>query len=340
MKDCSRIKHLFLIILVIILISVLIIGCQLDGPAQVTTVTSTEKTSTTLSDATIDKPATAGPLTEATTRSEGPASTDISTSATTSIDDTAPLPETSDKAVAEWRLTILYDNNSHDPILETDWGFSCLIEGPESVVLFDTGADSGILLANMQKLELDPSRIDAVVLSHNHRDHVGGLGGFLEKNPDVVVYLPASFPDSFKDMVRSFGADAEDVSEARELYTGLYSTGETGSEIKEQSLMIATSQGLVIITGCAHPGIVNIVRKASDILADEPVYMVLGGFHLAWDTTPKIVSVIDDLQQLGVVKVAPCHCSGDAARRLFKEAYGKHYIESGAGKIMIFRSTP
>jgi 7,8-dihydropterin-6-yl-methyl-4-(beta-D-ribofuranosyl)aminobenzene 5'-phosphate synthase len=334
-------KCLFSILLIVMLIGGLIIGCQLEDPAQVTTaITSTGKTSTTLNESETEKPAPTSPLTETTTKSVGPASTDISMTATTSIDDTAPLPETSNEAVAEWRLTILYDNNSHDPNLEADWGFSCLIEGPESVILFDTGADSAILLANMRKLELDPSRIDAVVLSHNHRDHVGGLGGFLVKNPDVIVYLPASFPDSFKDMVRSFGADAEDVSEARVLYTGLYSTGETGSEIKEQSLVLTTSQGLVVITGCAHPGIVNIVTKANDILADEPVYMVLGGFHLAWDTTPQIESVIDNLQQLGVVKVAPCHCSGDAARRLFKEAYGEHYIDSGAGKIITFYSAP
>ncbi len=137
--------------------------------------------------------------------------------------------------------------------------------------MFDTGADSNILLDNMRQLKLDTARIDAVVLSHNHSDHVGGLDGFLEKNPDVVVYLPASFPDSFKDQVRSFGAETVEISEAGELAAGLYSTGEMGHELKEQSLILTTGEGLVVLTGCAHPGIVNIVRKAGEIRPGEPV---------------------------------------------------------------------
>ena len=116
------------------------------------------------------------------------------------------LPEPTAEAEAKLRLTIVYDNNEYDPRLETKWGFSCLVEGLEKNILFDTGGDSATLLSNMRKLKIDPAEIDAIVLSHIHGDHVGGLNGFLEENSRVIVFLPQSFPGSFKDMVRSFGA--------------------------------------------------------------------------------------------------------------------------------------
>jgi 7,8-dihydropterin-6-yl-methyl-4-(beta-D-ribofuranosyl)aminobenzene 5'-phosphate synthase len=220
------------------------------------------------------------------------------------------LPEPTAEAEAKLRLTIVYDNNEYDPRLETKWGFSCLVEGTERTVLFDTGGDSATLLSNMRKLKIDPAEVD------------------------IIVYLPESFPESFKDMVKSFGVQMEEVSEAEELFTGVYSTGELDNGIEEQSLIVTSSQGLVVITGCAHPGIVNIVRKATDMLAGKPVYLVVGGFHMSGAATPQIESVIEGFRQLSVVKVAPCHCSGDETRKLFEEEYGEDYIDSGAGKII------
>jgi 7,8-dihydropterin-6-yl-methyl-4-(beta-D-ribofuranosyl)aminobenzene 5'-phosphate synthase len=115
----------------------------------------------------------------------------------------------------------------------------------------------------------------------------------------------------------------------------VYTTGELGNGIKEQSLIVTSSQGLVVITGCAHPGVVNIVRKARDMLAEKPVYLVIGGFHLSRAATPEIESIVEGFRQLGVRKVAPCHCSGDETRKLFREEYGEDYIDSGVGKIII-----
>lgn len=76
--------------------------------------------------------------------------------------------------------------------------FSCLIEGLDKTILFDTGGNGDILLANMQRLGLDPEDVDAVVLSHIDADHTGGLGAFLARNPDVTVYMPESLPASFQ----------------------------------------------------------------------------------------------------------------------------------------------
>jgi len=232
-------------------------------------------------------------------------------------------------------LVIIYDNNPYDNRLHTAWGFSCLIRLAQRTILFDTGGDSSTLLHNMRQLQIDPGEVDAVVLSHIHGDHVGGLIGFLEQNNAVTVYLPQSFPKSFKDEIGSFGAKVEEVYEARELFSGVYTTGELGSGIKEQSLIVTTGQGLVVITGCAHPGIVEIIQRAKEVVPDNRVYLVIGGFHLSGASSTQIESIISSFIQLGVAKVAPCHCSGDETRRLFEESYGVNYIESGVGKRIL-----
>jgi len=248
----------------------------------------------------------------------------------------AKAPATSSpQALPESRspeLVILYDNNQFDNQLRTAWGFSCLIRLPQETILFDTGGDSSTLLHNMRQLQIGPGEVDAVVLSHIHGDHVGGLSGFLEQNSAVAVYLPQSFPQSFKDEVKSSGANVEEVYESRKLFSGVYTTGELGHGTREQSLIITTTKGLVIITGCAHPSVVNIIRKAKEIVPDNKVYLVMGGFHLSGASSAQIESIISSFVDLAVEKVAPCHCSGDETRRLFKEQYGEGYIESGVGK--------
>ena len=232
-------------------------------------------------------------------------------------------------------IIIVYDNNPFDSRLKTAWGFSCLVRLPQKTILFDTGGDSSTLLYNMSQLQIDPKEVDVVVLSHIHGDHVGGLGGFLEQNSDVTVYLPKSFPRSFKDKVKSLKAKVEEIYEVRELLPGIYTTGELGDGIKEQSLIITTGKGLVIITGCAHPGVVDIIRRAKEIVPDNKVYLVVGGYHLSGVSSSRLESIIDSFRQLDVEKVAPCHCSGDETRRRFKHRYGDDYIESGVGKRIL-----
>jgi len=232
----------------------------------------------------------------------------------------------------ETDLTVLYDNNRFDPRLKTAWGFSCLIQGLEKTVLFDTGGDGETLLANMRQFGVQPSEIDLVVLSHVHGDHAGGLGALLEKNIRFTVYLPGSFPESFRRAVTALGARVEEVSEAREIFPGAYTTGVIGDGIKEQALVMKTTEGLVVITGCAHPGIVKMVRKAREITGEEKVYLGVGGFHLSGETPSGLESIARELLLLSVRKVAPCHCSGDGTRKLFRKRFGPDYIESGVGK--------
>jgi 7,8-dihydropterin-6-yl-methyl-4-(beta-D-ribofuranosyl)aminobenzene 5'-phosphate synthase len=240
--------------------------------------------------------------------------------------DTAPLD------INNLSITVVYDNNPHKQGLQTEWGFSVYITGPAKTILFDTGGSS-VLLDNMKKLAIEPNSIDTVVLSHIHADHTGGLSSFLEKNNNVTVYLPESFPAKFKENSRSYGKKIVEVNEPVKICENIHSTGQLGTTIKEQSLAIRTDKGLVIITGCAHPGIVKITNKAKELLKDD-ILLVMGGFHLGLVTTGDIESIISSFKQLGVQYVAPSHCTGEKARNLFKQHFGQNYIDIGAGKVI------
>lgn len=230
------------------------------------------------------------------------------------------------------KLTIVYDNNAHDPRLRPKWGFACLVETGQSRVLFDTGGDGATLLANMQALEIDPQAIDAVVLSHIHSDHTGGLQALLDTGAKPTVYVPAAFPARFNRRVR---AHTELIASHApiEVAPGVFTSGEVGTGIVEQALVVSTHQGPVILTGCAHPGIVQMVRQAGQVMPEDPA-LVMGGFHLGGTSRNQVEALITELRQLGVQQVAPCHCTGDAARRWFAEAFGEDCILAGVGQVI------
>jgi 7,8-dihydropterin-6-yl-methyl-4-(beta-D-ribofuranosyl)aminobenzene 5'-phosphate synthase len=231
-------------------------------------------------------------------------------------------------------LTIVYDNNAYDPRLQTDWGFASLIEWGDTTLLFDTGGDGDLLLSNMTKLNLDPSEVDIVVLSHIHGDHTGGLNHLLATGVQPLVYAPRAFPGDFKAQIR-LETELVEVDQAMEISAGVYTTGEMGSGIIEQALVLKTSKGLVVVTGCAHPGVAEMVRQAKEVGGDE-VYLVLGGFHLGQANKAEVEQIIATFRQLGVQKVAPCHCTGDKATGYFREVYGEDFIECGVGKVLVF----
>jgi 7,8-dihydropterin-6-yl-methyl-4-(beta-D-ribofuranosyl)aminobenzene 5'-phosphate synthase len=229
-------------------------------------------------------------------------------------------------------VTIVYDNNPYKEGLQTGWGFSCLITGAEKTILFDTGPGSG-LLANMERLQIDPAGIDTVFLSHIHPDHTGGLDSFLTKNHRVTIYQPKGFPKKFKDKMQAQGTKIVEVEGPLKICEDVYSTGQIGKWIREQALVVRTNKGLIVVTGCSHPGIINIVNKARN-LVKENILFVMGGFHLEWTTTSKIEKIITAFKELGVRYVGVCHCSGNKARNLFEKHFGKNYINIGAGKVI------
>ncbi|MGD8988383.1 MAG: MBL fold metallo-hydrolase [Syntrophobacterales bacterium] len=232
-------------------------------------------------------------------------------------------------------ITVIYDNNPYTEGLRAEWGLSCLIRGSERTILFDTGGNGSFLLENMNKLGINPRKIDTVVLSHIHGDHVGGLKEFLDKNRQVTVYLPMSFPQEFKDNLMSSSIRIMEVHDATEICEGVYATGELGAGIKEQSLIVHTTQGIIVITGCAHPGIVSILKRAKDLIKDD-ILLAMGGFHLGGASKKDLEKIILSFRKLGVKFVGPCHCSGDLARQMFKEEYGDSYIHLGVGRVIEF----
>jgi len=251
-------------------------------------------------------------------------------SPTFTLEPTRALPTTEEEQTVEF--TVVYDNNGYDPALRTAWGFSCWVEAGETTALFDTGGAGTTLLGNMASLDLDPQAIDAVVLSHIHGDHTGGLAGLLDTGIRPTVYVPAAFPESFKADVRA-RTDLVEVTGPLEISSGIYTTDQVGSSIIEQALAVQTDAGWVVVTGCAHPGIVEMVRRAKEITAGE-VTLVMGGFHLGSASERQIEQIIAEFRDMDVQRVAPCHCTGDRARRMFADAYGADCTLAGVGWVV------
>jgi len=235
--------------------------------------------------------------------------------------------------IESFRITVIYDNYVAEEGLKADWGFSCLIEGLDKTILFDTGTQEELFWHNMNHLNVDPDAVDIVFISHNHYDHTGGLLSFLEKNAGVDVYLPASTPEDYVKKVTDLGAKVYRENDPCELINGVYLTGEMGTGIKEQSMVFDTKKGLIVLTGCAHPGIVDIVAKAREIRKKD-VYAVMGGFHLMNNTKPQIEAKIESFREMGVVQVGATHCTGEQQIEWFKEAFGKDYFGLGSGKML------
>jgi 7,8-dihydropterin-6-yl-methyl-4-(beta-D-ribofuranosyl)aminobenzene 5'-phosphate synthase len=230
-------------------------------------------------------------------------------------------------------ITIVYDNNSYDRRLRTAWGFAVLVKHRDQVVLFDTGGDGQVLLDNMDVLGIDPTHVEGVVLSHIHGDHTGGLSALLDIGARPTIYLPPSFPANFKRQVGEVTTVVE-VTPGQAIAEGLFTTGEMGSGIREQALAIQVGRGLVVVSGCAHPGVTEMVARAKE-LSGEPVYLVLGGFHLGSQDDTQIEAIIARSREMGVARVAPCHCTGDRAIAMFEAEYGDDFIRAGVGREII-----
>jgi 7,8-dihydropterin-6-yl-methyl-4-(beta-D-ribofuranosyl)aminobenzene 5'-phosphate synthase len=230
-------------------------------------------------------------------------------------------------------MTIVYDNYVYQENTKADWGFSCFIKGTEKTVLFDTGTNESILLENIDSLGIDVSELDSIVISHNHGDHTGGLNSVLSQKTHIPVYFGHSFPSGFSENISNKGATPVRVKEPVEICEHVFSTGELRGRANEQSLIVDTEKGLVIVTGCSHPGIVSILKRSQEIL-NKKIFLVLGGFHLLDHSDAQVKEIIQEFKALGVEKCGATHCTGDRAIALFKEAYGENYVPMGVGQVV------
>lgn len=232
------------------------------------------------------------------------------------------------------RLTVIYENTKAGNSVKAGWGFACLISLPGRNILFDTGGNGPILIENLRRLAIDTAAIDDVFLSHNHWDHTGGLFDLLAYNPRIRVWLPAAgFSGNFRKEIARTGADCRSIEDAIELFPGVYSTGQFGDKIPEQALVLQTKAGLAVITGCAHPGIVRMIKAASRI-GDHRIALALGGFHLIDSRKKDIEKIVAEFLDLGVTRVAPCHCTGLEAQALFQKRYQDRYSRIAAGSSL------
>ena len=191
------------------------------------------------------------------------------------------------------KLKILYDNKAREGFKEA-WGFSCLIESEENI-LFDTGGDGDLLLYNIEKFNVNPADIDKIVISHDHWDHAGGISRVLNEIDDAEVFVLKSFSEKLKKEI-SERATLHEVTGKEKISEGVFTTGALGTEIPEQSLFIETENGFVVLTGCSHPGvdnILNFIKKYGN------VYRVIGGFH-----------GFSNLEALSTIPlIMPTHCT-------------------------------
>jgi 7,8-dihydropterin-6-yl-methyl-4-(beta-D-ribofuranosyl)aminobenzene 5'-phosphate synthase len=282
-------------------------------------------------------------------------------------------PAVTAAAESEAQITILYDAFGTDPAMTKDWGFSALVEVAGKRILFDTGDNADILAANVKAKGVDLTKLDFVVLSHRHSDHMAGLSYVLSVNPTVKIYAPkegfgifgSSLPSSFyrKDEslppemryyggkppeIMKFGtawraAHFELIDQTTEIAPGvsliaLVSDAPGTKELKELSLAVNTPDGMVLVVGCSHPGIERIVEAAAVI--NPKIHLIAGGFHLVVAPDDVIASVVTSLKdKFKVENVAPGHCTGEPMFAALKKAFGDRYLYAGLGTSLPLAST-
>jgi 7,8-dihydropterin-6-yl-methyl-4-(beta-D-ribofuranosyl)aminobenzene 5'-phosphate synthase len=272
------------------------------------------------------------------------------------------------------RITVLYDAFGKDAALTKDWGYAALVEINGKRILFDTGDDPAILAKNVKAKGVDLTKLDFVVVSHRHSDHVSGLSYLLRVNARVKIYAPkegfgifgSDLPSKFyrKDEalpaemryyggappeIMKFGtvfprANIQLIDKTTELVPGitliaLVSDVPGTKELKELSLAINTPDGIVLVVGCSHPGIENIVAEAAKI--NPHIHFIAGGFHLVAAEDPAIEKVATALHDTYKVDyIAPGHCTGEPTFAALQKTFGDHYLYAGLGTRLDVGANP
>ncbi len=272
------------------------------------------------------------------------------------------------------RITVLYDAFGKDASMTKDWGYAALVEVNGKRILFDTGDDPGILGKNVKAKEIDLRRVDFVVLSHRHSDHVGGLSFLLSVNPRARIYAPkenfgvfgsdlpskfyrkdASLPpemryyDGTPPEIMKFGtvfpgANIQLIDKTTEVAPGitliaLVSDAPGTKELKELSLAINTPDGIVLVVACSHPGVETIVAEAAKI--NPHIHLIAGGFHLLVAQDPAIEKVAATLHDnYAVDYIAPGHCTGEPTFAALQKVFGDRYLYAGLGTTLGVGANP
>jgi 7,8-dihydropterin-6-yl-methyl-4-(beta-D-ribofuranosyl)aminobenzene 5'-phosphate synthase len=270
-------------------------------------------------------------------------------------------------------LTTLCENTAGKPGFIAEWGLSILIQTDSANVLFDTGG-SFAAVRNADKLGVDLRAVDAIVLSHAHADHTGGLREVLRRaGPKMIIAHPAIWELKYtkrayekreafigipftRAELELFGASFSLNKEPVYIADTIVTTGEIAQTtdfegiepifyVKEDgslrndpipddlSLIVRMQQGLVVVLGCAHRGIISTIRHAQKITGEERVHTVVGGTHLFPKTDEQVERTIVALQEIGVQKLGVSHCTGFHASVRLAQAFGNDFFLNNAGTV-------
>ena len=236
------------------------------------------------------------------------------------------------------QLTVITDNypNEANPDLQTEWGVSMLLETDNLTLLLDTGLTPQVLSSNAEVLNKDLSEVDAVIISHEHGDHIGGLPHIAEVNPGVDVYLPSKISSTALTEIDAMGFNTILITETTVIYPGFAIIGELNGPPPYEHAFATNIKdlGLLVTVGCSHPGVENIVGKAVSDLNQTP-YMVIGGFHMG---SKSINETMEALIAYNVSKIFPIHCSGNNIRLYASLFYLEHYGVGNVGYVAVLDS--
>ncbi|MCY1722550.1 MBL fold metallo-hydrolase [Prolixibacteraceae bacterium Z1-6] len=233
---------------------------------------------------------------------------------------------------------VVYNNIPSKNYLRTNWGYSVWIEKEDVVILFDTGTKATLLQENLMKLNLDPSKIASIVISHQHKDHTGGLEMVLkEVKKGTKVYLPNDFKSSLKTEFSSvkFKVNTKYHKIADGVWlTEVFMNQDNG--IREQALIIEKEDRLIMLTGCAHPGIAEMCESVRNHFPDKKMQLVSGGFHIMHKSENEVIQISDKIRKLGFEKIAPSHCTGDKSIEVLRKEWGEDFIPLNLGDSYFF----
>jgi len=249
-------------------------------------------------------------------------------------------------------------------------GFACHLQTPDGEFLFDTGGGMTIM-NNAKLLNIDFTKLQGIMFSHGHFDHTGGFKQVLEITGKIPVYAhPDLFSEHFsqnsgklvkigipwpQDELEQLGADfifsadpykvapgltlSGDVPRLSTVETGdpnLLSLDKSGQQIADPlhddlSLFINTDKGLVILLGCAHAGLINIIDHAIKVTGQDKIYMVIGGTHLKFCSDEQMNATLDRLEELQVERIGTSHCTGLRGARILADRFGERFFFASVG---------